>query len=226
MATCSADLGRSLGLDALLRSRGRYAPSSDALPWPAIVGWATLCGFVYGAVMGAYDGRPAQAFYSGVKVPLLLAVTTLVCLPNFFVLNTVLGLRDDFAAACRAVFVAQATMAATLASLAPVTATFYAVGLRYSTAVVVNGCVFLIGALAAQTALAKHYAPLVAKDPRHKAALRTWIALYVFVGIQAAWVLRPYVGAPMMRTDFFRRNAWSNAYVVIVDDVVRLFTGR
>ncbi len=176
--------------------------------------------------MGAYDGRPAQAFYSAAKVPLLLAVTTLICLPNFFVLNTILGLRDDFASACRAVFIAQATMAATLAALAPVTAAFYALDLRYSSAVVLSGCVFLIGALAAQTTLTRHYAPLIAKDPRHRIALRTWIALYIFVGIQAAWVMRPYVGAPMMETAFFRRNAWSNAYVVVVDDVVRLFTGR
>ena len=47
-----------------------------------------------------------------------------------------------------------------------------------------------------------------------------WIALYVFVAIQLAWVLRPFVGSPELEVSFFRAEAWSNAYVVIVRDVL------
>ena len=167
-----------------------------------------------------------QAFYSGLKVPLLVAISTLVCLPNFFVVNSLLGLRDDFAAACRGILVGQAVLAAALASLAPVTVFMYVSGLRYSTAIVVNGVVFLVAACAAQIAVARHYRPLIARNRRHLTALRAWLGLYLFVAIQCAWVLRPYVGAPSMKTVFLRPNAWSNAYLVAVDDVVRQFTGR
>jgi hypothetical protein len=215
-----------IGLDHLLRATGRFTPGVSRLPWLALIGWTILGGFVYGAVMGSYDFRPRQALYSGLKVPLLLAVITATCLPNFFVLNTLLGLRDDFAAACRGVFAAQAVMAVTLAALAPATAVHYALDLRYSTAVAVNGAAFLLAACGAQFALARHYRPLIAKDPRHRQALAAWLTLYVFVGIQAAWVMRPYVGAPTIETRFFRPSAWSNAYVVVADVVVRQFSGR
>ena len=49
-----------------------------------------------------------------------------------------------------------------------------------------------------------------------------WGLLYVFVAIQVAWVLRPFVGAPMLEPSFVRSNAWSNAYVVVVRDVLSI----
>ena len=61
----------------------------------------------------------------------------------------------------------------------------------------------------------------VAKDPRHRIARRLWVVLYVFVAIQLAWVLRPFVGSPNLDVHFFREGAWSNAYVVLFSDVLR-----
>ena len=40
-----------------------------------------------------------------------------------------------------------------------------------------------------------------------------WLLIYAFVGIQVAWVARPFVGSPELVTRFFRADAWSNAYV-------------
>jgi len=37
----------------------------------------------------------------------------------------------------------------------------------------------------------------------------------VFVAIQLAWVLRPFIGDPSRPTTFFRETAWGNAYVKI-----------
>jgi hypothetical protein len=45
--------------------------------------------------------------------------------------------------------------------------------------------------------------------------LWTWLVLYVFVGIQMAWILRLFVGAPGAPVEFFRRESWENAYVVV-----------
>ena len=79
--------------------------------------------------MGWYGGRPLQSLYSGLKVPLLLACAMVVVLPNFFVINTILGLRDDLQAALRGVLAAQGTLAVCLASLAPITALGYVTAL-------------------------------------------------------------------------------------------------
>jgi len=48
-----------------------------------------------GTFSGLAAGRFHQLLYSGVKVPLLMLVTFGLCLPSFFVLNTVAGLRDE-----------------------------------------------------------------------------------------------------------------------------------
>ena len=44
--------------------------------------------------------------------------------------------------------------------------------------------------------LRREYEPLIRKDREHRWMLRTWIFIYVFVGVQMAWVLRPFVGDP------------------------------
>ena len=45
--------------------------------------------------------------------------------------------------------------------------------------------------------------------------LHAWLVLYVFVGIQMAWVLRPFVGNPGSPVAVFGEGAWGNAYVVV-----------
>ncbi len=80
--------------------------------------------------MGSYGGLGGdhawQLLISGVKVPLLLFLTFLIGLPNFFVLNTLFGLRRDFREALRALLAAQAGVAIVLASCAPLTLFWYA----------------------------------------------------------------------------------------------------
>src|SRR5688572_13257694 len=115
-------------IDRMLRG----AADSRAAEAPARGGaWAGLAvvavgGAAYGGVMGAFGGiagdRPLQIIFSAVKVPILIAVTTALAMPSFFVLNTLLGLRDDFAEAARAVAATQSAVAVVLASLAPYTA--------------------------------------------------------------------------------------------------------
>ena len=76
---------------------------------------------------------------------------------------------------------------------------------------------FGVASVAAQWMLRRFYRPLIARNPRHRLLLRTWLVIYAFVGIQMAWVLRPFVGAPHAPTRFFRQEAWGNAYVELAD---------
>ena len=43
----------------------------------------------------------------------------------------------------------------------------------------------------------------------------------MFVAIQMAWVLRPFIGSRDLPPQFFREEAWSNAYVQLVHIVAR-----
>ncbi len=178
--------------------------------------WLLLaCGLVYGAVMGAYGGRPAQSVFSAIKVPILLLATMGLSLPSFFILNTLLGLRDDFTRVLRAVIASQAGLTVILVALAPLTAFWYASTTHYQAAILFNAAMFAVASAGAQVLLRRAYRPLVARHPRHRWMLRAWLVLYAFVGIQMGWILRPFIGDPSGPVAFFRRGAWDNAYVIV-----------
>ena len=50
--------------------------------------------------------------------------------------------------------------------------------------------------------------------------------IYVFVGIQMGWVLRPFIGDPPLPVQFFREGSWSNAYEVVIQMVWDVLRGR
>jgi hypothetical protein len=205
------DIGDMLG------ARGSLAPGTERVRWGSLPFWIVGAGLLYGAVMGAYSLRALQMLYSSLKVPILIAISGLVCLPNLLVLNTILGLRQDLGAVLRGAVMAQGTVCVCLAALAPITAVAYLSLDVYGEAVLFNGAVFLMAALAGQVTLSRHYRPLIERNARHRIARDMWLGLYVFVAIQMAWVLRPFVGDPEQPTRFFRADAWSNAYVEIAE---------
>lgn len=218
-----------LDADRLLRAYGREAVDPRA-PHTLRRLLAVLClfGITYGAVMGLFggvaNGRWLQAVYSGIKLPLLLA-TFLLALPSYFVLNTLLGLRGDFAHVVRVLITAQATLTVCLASLAPLTAFWYVSCGEYQPAVLFNCLMFAIASLAAQWSLRRGYARLIRKNPRHRALLRIWLVLYALVGIQMGWLLRPFIGCLGMRPQFFRAETWGNAYVRVAEMVWKTLAG-
>jgi len=181
-------------------------------------------GMVFGAVLGTFRvedaGRWPLVFFSAIKVPALIMVTTAVCLPAFFVLNTVLGLRDDFGRAVRAVLAGQAGLTLALASLAPLVRVAYESGISHAGAQLFGAAMFGLATFAGHTVMTRHYRGIVGANPgaadRHRVMLWAWVAMYVFTGIQAGWVLRPYIGVPGLEVRFFRADAFSNAYVYFI----------
>jgi hypothetical protein len=215
--------------DSILRGEllERESPSR-ALPRLILV--LLACGIFYGMVMGSYGGlsphRALQPVYSGVKVPILLLLTFALSLPSFFVLNTLLGLRDDFHVVLRALVASQAGLTVVLASLAPFTAFWYLSVGGYDLALLFNAAMFAVASAAGQLILRRFYRPLIARNPRHRNLMRLWLVIYAFVGIQMGWVLRPFIGNPGSPTTFFRAEAWGNAYVEVTQITVRAISGH
>ena len=105
----------------------RHSPSAAVtFSLRQLVALVMVMGALYGAVMGSFggfaDGRVLHVLFAATKVPLLLLVTFGISLPSFFVLNTLLGLRSDFAVVLRALVATQAGLTIILASLSPSTA--------------------------------------------------------------------------------------------------------
>ncbi len=215
-----------LNADDLLREGAPGGPPRDrATPGTRrlleLLAMIVVFGLVYGAVMGSFGGVFGQRFlqvaYSAVKVPILLMATFLLSLPSFFVFNTLLGMRADFGQAIRALLAAQAGLTIVLASLAPFTALWYASSDHYRRAILFNALMFAIASLVAQVLLRRAYRPLIAKDRKHRILLRLWLVIYAFVGIQMGWLLRPFIGNPSGKTQFFREDTWGNAYLLVFE---------
>jgi hypothetical protein len=218
--------GLLLRADDLLRSGTPPDPARSApapVRAPLLLAMILVFGAAYGAAMGTYGGghgiRPLQMLYSAIKVPGLLLGSFALSVPSYFVLNSLLGLRQDLAVAARALLAAQAALTIVLCALAPVTMFFYAGSNDYPWAIVFHALMFTVASIAGQLLLRRLYRPLIARDTRHRLLLRLWLVIYGFVGIQMGWLLRPFIGHPEMPTQFFRPDSWGNAYV----HVARLF---
>jgi hypothetical protein len=187
-------------------------------------------GMFYGGVMGTYGGlsgdRSWQLVYSAIKVPFLIMTTFVLSIPSFYVMNTLLGLGKDFPRVVQALMTTQAGLTVILTSLSPYTAFWYASGSAYQPAILFNAAMFAVASFGAQGMLRREYDPLIRRDPKHRWMLRTWIFIYVFVGVQMAWVLRPFVGDPRAPVQFFREDSWSNAYEVVLQMIWQVLSGR
>jgi hypothetical protein len=199
------------------------SPSNDtAVGWqiPMVI---VSAGWAFGACMGSFSAdsweRLLSIPYVAMKLPLLIFTTSLVCLPGFIVLNTVLGLQADFAVALRAIAVAQAALALVLASLGPLTCMFYLSGISHDGALQLNAFFFLVATLAGQLVMRRGYGRLTRhpeRGARHRVMLWAWTVLYAFVGMQMGWMLRPFVGDPALPVRFLRAAPFTNAYVAVL----------
>lgn len=139
--------------------------------------WRGSCAFVSGD--REFLQQIPQMLYAGIKVPVLIVFTVLVALPSFFVINTLVGLREDFRDSLRAIVSAQAGLMIILVSLAPLTlfsyVTFGASEVSYQVAVLFNAAMFGLASVAAQILLRSYYQQLWLARP-------TWI--YCIKGIR------------------------------------------
>lgn len=212
-------IGWFRGIDRLLR-RDRLADLARGGVFGRQIGCAILFGGIYGCLMGTFSGlspdHRIQLLYSTIKVPLLLLVSFALSVPPFFVMNSLIGLRNDFGDALRALAATQAGLTVILASLGPFTVVWYLTLDDYSTAVAFNGAMFAIASVAAQFLLRRFYGPLIARSIKHRALLVLWLIVYAFVTVQMAWVLRPFIGDPRVPPQFLRPDAFAeNAYEVV-----------
>lgn len=157
---------------------------------------------ILGVAMGLYRGG-TQALYSGIKLPLVLLLTTAVCAPALTAINAALGrpscLRRDLAL----VLSSLARMSLVLAALAPVVlltirwnASYHALAL-----LVVICCVIGAGVGLSFFARGLYFA---SPKPFASAAL-AFLAVFSVVGTQMSWTFRPFLLRPRAPNAVFLR---------------------
>lgn len=206
------------------------AHPSAVRPAHAVAGLALM--MLYGGAMGSFGlwggGNSAdgwlQVLYSSLKVPLLLGATFALSLPSFFVFNALAGVAGDFKDVIRTLIATQSALAVLLGSFAPLSLLWYASNGDYLSAVLLNVVAFGVASVGVLPLVRRNYRKLIQRNPTHRRMVVLWGMLYSFIGIQMGWVLRPFIGDPDRSAEFFRSNGWGNAYMVIVDIVMKVVT--
>ncbi len=182
-------------------------PSAPArsLLLPSIAGSAA-----FGAAIGSYVGG-RQILYAAVKMPLFLFGTLAVCAALFAILSP-----GAIATAVRTIY----TTTMVLGALSP---PLFLAGLSLPKPAAYPHMVLLLTAAVA-VAGAWSVARLKA-ELRSTGLWLAWIAIYGFVGAQAAWLLKPWVGYTMVAdrfiplSDNLRGNFYESAWGTLLNVV-------
>lgn len=186
---------------------------------------------VYGAVMAGWRS-PRLSLYVAAKLPLLLIGTAaLVSVLNWIVASA-LGSGLTFRRVIAVTYGAMAAACWILLALAPVTLFFtWAAApeggspgeLRYA-----HNCLLLMhivliafAGVAGNAALREGLARVSVPECRTRALYVCWLAAFMFVGCQASWILRPFVGSPFYPVVFIRGDCLErNFYEFVFGDVL------
>jgi len=171
---------------------------------------------IYGAVMGATNLLQASEMHTGdkflmilssaIKVPVLFLLTLVIVLPPVYVANTFVGPRLSFPQMLTVLLASVAVTAIVLASSATVAFFFALTSRSYHFIKLLHVLFFAYSGIAGLRFFQKCMSAVTPFTQRRKLKrlfLGT-LVLYVFVGTQLAWVLRPFVGSPDMEYQVFR----------------------
>jgi hypothetical protein len=185
----------------------------------------------YGAVMGFWRS-PMQALYTGIKLPLVILLTTLSNGLLNGMLAPLLGLNVTFRQSLAVVLMSFAIMSVVLGALSPVawfvvwntpplTATMQLSSSEYGIMQLMLA-VFIAFAGVAGNA---HLLPLLSEWAHNRAVARrvlfAWLAVNLFLGSQIAWVLRPFIWDPARPVEFVGREYFHGSFYETVFDAAR-----
>jgi hypothetical protein len=185
----------------------------------------------YGAVMGFWRS-PMQALYTGIKLPLVILLTTLGNGLLNGMLAPLLGLNVTFRQSLAVVLMSFAIMSVVLGALSPVawfvvwntpplTATMQLSSSEYGIMQLMLAVFIAFAGIVGNA----HLLPLLSEWAHSRAvALRVlfaWLAVNLFLGSQIAWVLRPFIWDPARPVEFIGREYFHGSFFETVFEAAR-----
>lgn len=192
----------------------------------------------YGLIMGSQSllhGHPSGWLYSiaaAIKLPLLFILTGVICMPLVYVLNVLIGAREQFRVIFGLLTSSIAVTSILLASCAPILAFFMLSTKSYPFIKFLNVVIFAIAGLYGVWYLGRGMHVLAAKCaeerqemmPNVKTIITWWLFTYGIVGTQMAWMMRPFIGHPGSHFAIFRAQE-SNFYIEVFSLIGKMLTG-
>ena len=179
---------------------------------------------VYGATIGVYPSG-LQVFYDPVKIPMLLLISLYITVPSYYVLSSLFGGKHSFSQMVILLLSSLMVMSIVLLALVPLNLFFIlaTANVTYSTyafLVILNVAIFALAGLFALVYLLRGFAtmyPGIGWTP----AFSVGSIIFMFVGTQLSWVLRPYFHYYPQ----FVRPVEKNFYIAMIELIFRFFRG-
>ena len=157
----------------------------------------TVFSFLYGIVMGSYHSF-LQAVVAGVKVSLLFSLVLLLCFPAFFIIQFILGSKLKLHQMISIVLSGFILTTSIMMSFTPIVIFFVLTGSNYYFLQLLHISIFLLSGFFGMKIIVDALMFSCEKKniyPRTGVVVfRFWVIIMVFVGIQLAWNLRPFLG--------------------------------
>jgi len=192
---------------------------------------------IYGAIMGGTNllqastmetsGKFLMILTSACKVPVLFLLTLGIVLPPIYVANTFVGPRLRFPQVLTVMMASVAVTGIVLASTATVAFFFALTSRSYHFIKVLHVAFFAYSGLTGVRFFRRcigAVTPLTLRGKLRRLFVPA-LVLYVFVGLELTWVLRPFIGDPDKQFELFRPRA-GNIYESIFDSIGRGFTEK
>ena len=196
---------------------GQWSARRFALQVVVIVVGAGL----YGAAMGWWRD-PQQALYVAIKFPLIILLTTLGNALLNAMLAPLLGLNIPFRQSFSAILMSFVIAAAILGAFSPLLAFMVwnapsmspeaVSGSTYSFIKLTHVAVIAFAGITGNARLFQLLAQLGGSRTVARRVLFAWLAVNLFLGSQLSWILRPFIGSPLLPVEFFRATALHGSF--------------
>jgi hypothetical protein len=153
---------------------------------------------IFGGVLGSFRGG-AQIAYAAIKVPIAMLATLAIAAPAFHGLAASLGRAWPMRAIVALALAAAGRAALVLLAFAPCLWLLFDWGLGYHAAAMVGAIAYGIAGLAAVGVLVRG----LGEGSRLTAF--AFVAVFLAVGAQTSWILRPYLLRPRAAAPVFLR---------------------
>lgn len=191
--------------------------------------WIFIFTFLYGIVMGSYNGL-LQSFVTGIKLPCLIFLSLLICFPALFVIQYMIGSTMTLYQMANIILSGFIVFSTIMLSFSTIVIFFMITGDNYAFLKLLHVGIFVFSGIFAIKTIINGLAFSCEKKniyPRLGMRIfKIWIVIFAFVSSQLAWNLRPFVGSRDLPFELFREKE-GNFYIAVIQSVHNLFnTGQ
>jgi hypothetical protein len=187
-----------------------------------------LLSFCYGVIMGSYHGL-LQSLATGVKIPLLLSLTLVICCPAFLVIQLILGSQLRLSQMIAIVLSGFVLTVSIMIAFAPILIFFQLTGGNYHFLILLHLLIWALSGFFGMKTIVDALKFSCEKKSIYPqtgvVVFRFWVVIFAFVGVQLAWNLRPFLGDRQRPFQLFREYE-GNFYTAVIYSVRQLTGGE